>query len=98
MPFQLSDDLFAMVQQAVAPIAASERAQFLSELAAELGKHAVIGEGTVHRACAELQRRHTVEARSVAGGDAELRAREHERRRLTKSAHAMTTTLRSRGA
>jgi hypothetical protein len=87
MPLALPDDLHAMIQAAAAPIAASERGQFLAELAAELQRHAVIGEGTVHRACAELQRRHTVEARSVAGSDAELRAREHERRRLTRGAH-----------
>jgi hypothetical protein len=54
------------VQQAAAPVALRERAQFLQELAAELGRHSVIGPGTVHRAGADLQHRFTVEARNMA--------------------------------
>jgi hypothetical protein len=69
MPLAIPDDLFALVQQAAAPIAPAERDRFLAELAAELERHPVIGPGLVHRAAAELQRRFTVEARSAALGD-----------------------------
>jgi hypothetical protein len=84
MPLALSDDLYAVVQAAAAPIAPAERAQFLQELAAELERHPEIGPGLVHRAAAQLQKKYTVEARSAAGSFAELRHLEHERRRLTR--------------
>jgi hypothetical protein len=66
MALALPEDLYAVVQAAAAPVTATERPQFLSELAAELERYPVLGAGVVHRACAELQRRHTVEARASA--------------------------------
>jgi hypothetical protein len=87
MPLALPDDLHAMVMAAAAPIAASERQQFLSELAAELERHPVIGPGLLHRLAAQLQRRHAVEARSMAASGAEPRHLEHQRRRLIRPAH-----------
>jgi hypothetical protein len=65
-PLAIPDDLYFAVQQAAAPVSASERTQFLQELAAELGRYPVLGAGVVHRAAANLQRRFTVEARSMA--------------------------------
>jgi hypothetical protein len=62
----LPEDLYFVVQQAAAPVTAAERPQFLAELAAELEWHPVLGAGVVHRACAEMQRKFTVEARSAA--------------------------------
>jgi hypothetical protein len=68
MPLLLSDDLYAVVQAAAAPVALRERGQFLQELVAELERCPTLGPGVVHRAAAELQRRFAVEARSTAIG------------------------------
>jgi hypothetical protein len=66
MPLNLPEDLCSTVMAAAALIALAERNRFLIELADELGPHSVIGPGVVHRCAAELQRRYTVEARSMA--------------------------------
>jgi hypothetical protein len=62
----ISDDLYAAIQAAAAPIAPSERPQFLAELAAELEHCPVLGPGVVHRCTSALQRKHMVEAKSMA--------------------------------
>jgi hypothetical protein len=56
MPLLRSDDLYAVVQAAAAPVALRERGQFLQELAAELERCPTLGPGVVHRVAAELQR------------------------------------------
>jgi hypothetical protein len=73
--------------QAAAPVSASERHAFLAELADELQHYQTIGPGLVHRLAAMLQKRHVVEARSMASSSAELRHQEHARRRLVRPAH-----------
>jgi hypothetical protein len=62
----LSDDEFAAVQAAAAPIHPLQRGAFLEALATELEKHPVVGPGLVHRCAADLQRRFVVEAHSEA--------------------------------
>jgi hypothetical protein len=62
MPLSLSDDEFAAVQAAAAPIHPLQRGAFLEALAKELEQHPVVGPGLVHRLAAELQRRYLVEA------------------------------------
>jgi hypothetical protein len=61
----LSDDEFAAVQAAAAPIHPMQRGAFLEALATELKKDPVVGPGLVHRLAAELQRRYGVEAQHV---------------------------------
>jgi hypothetical protein len=60
MPFSLSDDEFATVQAAAAPIHPQQRGAFLQALAKELERHPVIGPGLVHRCASELQRRYVI--------------------------------------
>jgi hypothetical protein len=74
MSLSLPDDLYFPVQQAAAPVSECERTQFLTELAAELGRYPVLGPGVVHRCAAELQRRFTVEARAMAVGEEQRQA------------------------
>jgi hypothetical protein len=69
MAIPVSDSVYLAIQQAAAPITANERPRFLAELAAELQRYPVVDVGLAHRVCAELQRRFTVEARSMALGD-----------------------------
>jgi hypothetical protein len=64
MPLSLSDDEFAAVQAAAAPILPAQRDAFLKALAAELERHPVVGPGVVFRAAAALQRQFTVAAHS----------------------------------
>jgi hypothetical protein len=56
MPVSLSDDEYAAVQAAAAPIHPMQRDAFLKALAAELERYPMIGPGLVHRCAAELQR------------------------------------------
>ena len=49
MPLSLSDDEFAAVQAAAAPIHPMQRDAFLKALAVELERHPVVGPGLVHR-------------------------------------------------
>ena len=56
MPLSLSDDEYAAVQAAAAPIHPMQRDAFLKALAAELERYPMIGPGLVHRCAAELQR------------------------------------------
>ena len=56
MPLALTDDEFAAVQAAAAPIHPMQRRAFLKALAAELESHPVVGPGVVFRAAAALQK------------------------------------------
>ena len=49
MPLSLSDDEYAAVQAAAAPIHPMQRDAFLKALAAELERYPMIGPGLVHR-------------------------------------------------
>jgi hypothetical protein len=64
MPLSLSDDEFAAVQAAAAPIHPMQRDAFLKALAAELERHPVVGPGVVFRAAAALQKTFVVAAHS----------------------------------
>lgn len=64
MPLNLSDDEFAAVQAAAAPIHPMQRDAFLKALAAELERHPVVGPGVVFRAAAALQKTFVVAAHS----------------------------------
>jgi hypothetical protein len=72
MLLSLSDDEFAAVQAAAAPIHPMQRDAFLQALATELEKHPVVGPGLVHRLAADLQRQFGVEAHSTTSHTAEL--------------------------
>jgi hypothetical protein len=60
MPLSLSDDEFAAVQAAAAPIHPLQRDAFLKALAVELEKYPVVGPGLVHRLAGDLQRRFVI--------------------------------------
>jgi hypothetical protein len=82
MPLSLSDDEYAAVLQAAAPIHPMQRDDFLQALAGELERHPVIGAGVVHRCAADLQRRYVVEARKeaeIAGAPRHLTPRQAAR-------------------
>ena len=75
MPLSLSDDEYAAVQAAAAPIHPMQRDAFLKALAAELERYTVIGPGLVHRCAAELQRTFGVTAHTETPLAAEPRHR-----------------------
>ena len=56
MPLGLSDDEYAAVMQAAAPIHPLQRDAFLKALAVELERYPVVGPAVVHRCAAELQK------------------------------------------
>lgn len=62
----VSDDEYAAIQAAAAPVHPHERDAFLRSLAEELGRHTTIGPGLIHRVAGDLQRRFTVAARYEA--------------------------------
>jgi hypothetical protein len=64
MPLSLSDDEYAAVMQAAAPIVPSDRGLFLESLAEALARHPIVGPGLVHRLAADLQRKFVVQART----------------------------------
>ena len=75
MPLSLSDDEYAAVQAAAAPIHRLQRAVFLKALADELERHPVVGLGLVHRLAADLQKRFGVDSHSETSHSAEPRQR-----------------------
>jgi hypothetical protein len=58
MPIRLSDSELAAVFDAARPLDVSVRDAFLQDVATMLQGCVEIGPGTVHRICAEVQRRH----------------------------------------
>ena len=76
MPLALTDDEYAAVEAAAAPIHPRQRDAFLKALAEELERHPVIGPGVVHRCAADLQRRFGVEAQRVEPEPRHLGARQ----------------------
>jgi hypothetical protein len=71
MPLSLSDDEYAAVQAAAAPIHPVQRDAFLKALAVELEQHPVVGPGVVHRCAAALQKAFVVTAHSETSHTAE---------------------------
>ncbi|MBV9908333.1 MAG: hypothetical protein JOY52_12320 [Hyphomicrobiales bacterium] len=65
-PLALTEDEFAIVMSAAAPILPGQRPDFLAALADELGRHETRGPGLVHRLAADLQRKFVISAQSVA--------------------------------
>jgi hypothetical protein len=55
---RLPEHDFDRLMQAARPIPAPDRDAFLKDIAAELGKHEVIGPGLLHRIISEVQRRY----------------------------------------
>ncbi len=55
-PLLLTDEQYAAVNQACAPLLPADRAAFLFALAELLRSEAVIGDGTINRAIRSLQR------------------------------------------
>ena len=81
-PLSLSDDEYAAVQAAAAPIHPLQRGAFLQALAVELERHPVVGPGVVDRCAAALQKTFVVAAHSETSRSAEprhLRARQAAR-------------------
>jgi hypothetical protein len=76
MPLSLSDDEFAAVQAAAAPVHPLHRSAFLQALAKELEGHSVGGPGVVFRAAAALQKTFVVAAHSEASAEPRHRARQ----------------------
>ena len=71
MALSLSDDEYAAVQAAAAPVHPLQRGAFLQALAKELEPYSEIGPGLVHRLCAALQKRYGVTAHSETSHTAE---------------------------
>jgi hypothetical protein len=76
MPLSLSDDEFAAVQAAAAPIHPLQRGAFLQALAVELERHPVVGPGVVFRAAAARQKTFVVAAHSEASAEPRHRPRQ----------------------
>jgi hypothetical protein len=57
---RLPDHDFDRLMQAAKSLAAPDRDTFFKDVAAELGRHEVLGPGLLHRIVSELQRRYDV--------------------------------------
>ena len=57
MPLALTDDQLSAVYAAAQPLEVADRDPFLQAVAAALSNHTDPGDGDVHRACREAQRR-----------------------------------------
>jgi hypothetical protein len=53
--------------QAAKPLPISERNAFLNDIAAELGRHEVVGPGLLHRIVTEVQRRYITTSERTPG-------------------------------
>ncbi|MBV8110698.1 MAG: hypothetical protein JO012_13150 [Hyphomicrobiales bacterium] len=73
--------MFAAIERAAAPINSRERPRFFEAMAVELEKHPTLGEGVVYRACANLQRTFSCEARREVERTATARHLERRQRR-----------------
>ena len=58
MPLSLSETELQIVMEAARPIRPRDRNQFLRDVAAELEKHELLGQGLVTRICSKLQHQH----------------------------------------
>ena len=57
---RLPDHDFDRLMQAAKSLAAPDRDTFFKDVAAELGRHEVLGPGLLHRIVSEVQRRYDV--------------------------------------
>ena len=57
---RLPDHDFVRLMEAAAPIPVSERDAFLKDVAAELGRHEMVGPGLLHRIISEVQQRYDI--------------------------------------
>jgi hypothetical protein len=89
MPLSLSDDEYAAVQAAAAPIHPLQRGAFVKALAAELERHPVVGPGVVHRCAAALQKTFV-----VAGAQRDLALRRAATPRLLSASKPSQVVLR----
>jgi hypothetical protein len=56
----LTDDDFYRLMETAKPLAALDRDAFLKDVAAELGRHEVVGPGLLHRIISEVQMRYDI--------------------------------------
>jgi hypothetical protein len=66
---RLPDHDFDQLMQAAKPLAAPDRDAFFKDVAAELGRHEVVGPGLLHRIISDVQRRDDIgdQRRRTAG-------------------------------
>jgi hypothetical protein len=57
---RLTDHDFYRLMETAKPLAALDRDAFLKEVAAELGRHEVVGPGLLHRIISEVQMRYNI--------------------------------------
>jgi hypothetical protein len=57
---RLPDHDFERLMQAAKPLAAPDRDDFFKDVAAEVGRHEVVGPGLLHRIISEVQRRYDI--------------------------------------
>jgi hypothetical protein len=57
---RLPDHDFDRLMQAAKSLATPDRDAFFKDIAAEFGRHEVVGPGLLHRIVSEVQRRHDV--------------------------------------
>ena len=55
---RLTDHDFDRLMQAAKPVPVPDRDAFVREVAAEVGRHEVVGPGLLHRVMSEVQRRY----------------------------------------
>jgi hypothetical protein len=76
MPLALTDESLSTLMRLAEPLQPIDRSAFLRDVAEQLGRHEVLGEGLVARVAAELQRRYLRPpnlSASVAGATAKYR-------------------------
>ena len=64
-PVSLSDDQLAAIERYAKPLAPADRSRFLVEAAVALASTAVVGDGTIGRVCAKLQKQYAGRAIGV---------------------------------
>jgi hypothetical protein len=64
---RLTEHDFDRLMQAAKPVAAPNRDAFFKDVAAELGRHEVIGPGLLHRIISEVQQRYIADQRRSTG-------------------------------
>jgi hypothetical protein len=57
-PVRLSDDQLNAVLAAATPLQPHRRSAFLEEVAREISRHPILGDGLLHRLIVTIQRRH----------------------------------------
>jgi hypothetical protein len=64
---RLTDHDFQRLMQAAKPLQLADRDAFLKDVAAELGRHEVVGPGLLHRVTSEVQPRYIAPKERATG-------------------------------